>query len=370
MLNWNAAARVRGLMNRRSILVLILALVLGAPAEAQKVEIRPDGGVAFPQLPFPPSSYYSEAGTNSTIEHIITERSLKGVPIDEFNLALFGQRLERSRAAFPVRIEAAEIGGVPVLVYEPEGGVAPENKGQLIINLHGGGFVGCFVECGGLESIPMASMSGLRVVSIDYRIYPQATFPAATDDVEAVYRELLKEYPAGSMAIYGCSAGGLLTSQALARFHSVGLPQPAAAAILCSGGGTAWGGDSKIVGMILGDGELPRMAGGSSPTGYMATAGSDDPVANPVNHPETLAAFPPTLIGVGTRDFAMSSAVQLHRMLVLQGVDARLHMWDGGRHAFYYDIRVPEALEVFSVTSRFLTDHLTSNPSDAGTGAP
>ncbi|WP_291040067.1 alpha/beta hydrolase [Hyphomonas sp.] len=349
-------------MFSRSVRVFAVALLFTAPAVAQEIQIEPGGTVVFPQTTFPPSTYFSEAGVNSAIEHIETERSLKGLPTEEFNSALFGPRLERTRAAFPVRIEATEIGGVPVLVYEPEGGVAPESRDRLIINLHGGGFVGCFVECGGLESIPLASMTGLRVVSVDYRVYPQVTFPAATDDVEAVYRALLEEYPASQMAIYGCSAGGWLTAQALARFHAVGLPQPAAAAILCSGGGLGWGGDSRITGIILGDGETPRTPDGDQPGGYMKTARPDDPTANPVNHPETLAAFPPTLIGVGTRDFAMSSAIQLHRMLVLQGVDTRLHVWDGGRHAFYYDIRVPESLEMFSVLSRFLTDHLNDEP--------
>ena len=349
-------------MSFRSAQSLAIALLLATPAVAQTISIEPGGTIEFPQTHFPPSSYYSETGLSSAVEHIQTERSLQGLPTQEFNAALFGPRLERTRAAFPVSIESGEIGGVPVLIYEPEGGVAPENRDQLIINLHGGGFVGCFVECGGLESIPLASMTGLRVVSVDYRVYPKATYPAATDDVEAVYRDLLKDYPASQMAIYGCSAGGLLTAQALARFHEAGLPQPAAAAILCSGGGLDWSGDSRITGMILGDGELPRTPGGEQPVGYMATARPDDPAANPVNHPETLAAFPPTLIGVGTRDFAMSSAIQLHRMLVLQGVDTRLHMWDGGRHAFYYDIRVPESLEVFSVISRFLNDRLNEEP--------
>jgi epsilon-lactone hydrolase len=362
MLIWSTRMEDGRRMSFRSARVLAIALLFAAPAMAQAINIEPGGTFEFPQTVFPPSSYYSEAGINSAVEHIETERSLKGLTTQEFNAALFGPRLERTRAAFPVRTEAAEIGGVPVLVYEPEGGVAPENRDRLIINMHGGGFVGCFLECGGLESIPLASMTGLRVVSVDYRVYPQATFPAATDDVEAVYRDLLKDYPASRMAIYGCSAGGLLTAQALARFHEAGLPQPAAAAILCSGGGLDWSGDSRITGMILGDGELPRTPGGGQPGGYMATARPDDPTASPVNHPETLAAFPPTLIGVGTRDFAMSPAIQLHRMLVLQGVDARLHVWDGGRHAFYYDIRVPESLEVFSVISRFLTDHLNDDP--------
>lgn len=345
-----------GQLRTAASLVAAAVCMLTASLHAQEVDVREDGTVAVPAHDMPPSPYYSEEGEQSRIEHILTERSLKGTPTDAFNAALFGERLERTKAAFPTTIEASEIAGVPVLIYEPEGGVAPENSDKVIVNLHGGGFVGCFVECGGLESIPVAAMSGLRVISVDYRVYPEVTFPAASEDVEAVYRALLKATSPDHIAIYGCSAGGALTAQVLARFHAVGLPQPAAAAILCSGGGD-FGGDSMVTGMILGDGEMPRAPGGR-PGGYMSTANEKDPTADATRDAGTLASFPPTLIGVGTRDFALSSATYLHRKLVGQGVDARLYVWDGARHAFFYDIRVPEAHEVFSLVTDFLTDHI------------
>jgi len=61
---------------------------------------------------------------------------------------------------------------------------------------------------------------------------------------------------------------------------------------------------------------------------------------------------------VGTRDFALSSAVNLHSKLVAQGVDAQLNVWEGGRHAFFYDERVPEAREAYAVMADFFTEHL------------
>ena len=57
-------------MFSRSVRVLAVALLFVAPAVAQEIQIEPGGTVEFPQIAFPPSSYYSEAGTNSTIEHI------------------------------------------------------------------------------------------------------------------------------------------------------------------------------------------------------------------------------------------------------------------------------------------------------------
>jgi monoterpene epsilon-lactone hydrolase len=39
------------------------------------------------------------------------------------------------------------------------------------------------------EAIPVAATGRMRVVTIDYRMAPYATYPAASEDVEAVYRE-------------------------------------------------------------------------------------------------------------------------------------------------------------------------------------
>jgi len=44
--------------------------------------------------------------------------------------------------------------------------------------------------------------------------------------------------------------------------------------------------------------------------------------------------FPPTLIAAGTHDFPLSSAVSLHSKLVVNDVEAGLHVWEGRRHPF------------------------------------
>lgn len=113
--------------------------------------------------------------------------------------------------------------------------------------------------------------------------------------------------------------------------------------------------------MLLGDGELPQAPAEPSDRpslGYLRGTSSDDPVAYPARHASVLAKFPPTLVVVGTRDFALSSAVSLHSKLVANGVDARLHAWEGGRHAFFYDARVPEAREAYAVMARFFSERL------------
>jgi acetyl esterase/lipase len=63
----------------------------------------------------------------------------------------------------------------------------------------------------------------------------------------------------------------------------------------------------------------------------MRGAQPGDASAFPATRADVLRHFLPTLVIVGTRDFAMSSAINLQSKLVAAGVDARLHMWEGGR---------------------------------------
>lgn len=346
---------------------LLAGLALAAPhaalAQAQALTVDPaTGATSIPAVEAPSSALMSAEGNASRVEHILTERSLKGKSIAELNAALFGPRVERMKAAYPVAIRDETVGGVHVRIFEPKAGVAKANAGRVMINVHGGGFVGCFEECGALESIPVAALMGVKVVSIDYRVAPGAKFPDASEDVANVYREILRTTPAKRIGLYGCSAGGMLTAQSLAWFQSHNLPAPAAAGVFCAGGSASMGGDSQLFGMILGDGELPQKPDPAAPPrpqlGYLRGADPKDPNVSPASDPKVLAKFPPTLVIVGTRDFALSSAVNLHSKLVAAGVDASLHVWEGGRHAFFYDVRVPESREAYAVMAKFFDARL------------
>lgn len=346
-------------MRRFGIAAALLLAVL-SPVAAQDVAVAPDGATTFPALTVPNSDLMSAEGNRSRVEHILTERGLKGRSIEELNAALFGPRLGLMKAAYPdVSIREDRIAGVRVFIYEPKGAKLKLRNQRLLVNLHGGGFVGCFAECGGVESIPIAALTGVPVISVDYRLAPGARFPAASEDVAVVYGALLKGTPAKRIGLYGCSAGGLLTAQSLAWFQSHGLPAPAAVGIFCAGGDPSMSGDSRYTGLVLGDGEAPRVGPGPAPRlGYMTGTSDDDANAFPAKSPAVLAKFPPTLVITGTRDFGMSSAVNLHSRLVASGVDARLHVWEGGRHAFFYDVRVPESREVYAVVAKFFEDRL------------
>lgn len=135
--------------------------------------------------------------------------------------------LAQVKELYGVRVEETTIAGVPSAIVTPQAGVAQENRDRILVNLRGGGFNanrGLFF--GQLESIPVAALGGFKVMTLDYRQAPFHSYPAASEDVEKVYRELLNTHQPEAIGIYGCSAGGLLTAQSVARFAARGLPRP------------------------------------------------------------------------------------------------------------------------------------------------
>ena len=120
------------------------------------------------------------------------------------------RRSAEARKLFPVNVEEKNIGGVRTDVITPLD--APEaNRMRVLINLHGGGFNS---DSGSLiEGVPISNLAKIQVVSVYYRLAPENPFPAAVDDVVAVYKELLKDHKPQNIGIFGTSAGGILTAR-------------------------------------------------------------------------------------------------------------------------------------------------------------
>ena len=89
------------------------------------------------------------------------------------------------REKLGVRSEPVTIAGVKAYIVQPR--VMPAaNLGRALLHIHGGGHVLSPGEAGTREAIMMAAYGGFRVISVDYRMPPDAPCPAAMDDVMAV----------------------------------------------------------------------------------------------------------------------------------------------------------------------------------------
>lgn len=114
-------------------------------------------------------------------------------------------------------VEMREIPGpggtVPVRIYTPEG----TNPMPAIVYFHGGGFVLCSLDTHDSTCRELAVGTGSVVVSVDYRLAPEAKFPAAPEDCYAAtqwtadHAQSLGIDPA-RLAVAGDSAGGNLAA--------------------------------------------------------------------------------------------------------------------------------------------------------------
>jgi acetyl esterase/lipase len=70
--------------------------------------------------------------------------------------------------------------------------------------------------------------AGIATLVLDYRLSPEAPFPAPVEDALAGYRFLLaRGIKPGRVALAGDSAGGGLVAAAMVAIRDAGLPQPA-----------------------------------------------------------------------------------------------------------------------------------------------
>lgn len=264
----------------------------------------------------------------------------------------------RFRALYRVRVESSKLASVHVDIITPTDGISPRNRSRVLINVHGGAFFAGQRYGGQIESIPIAAMGKVRVISVDYRMAPESKFPAASEDVIAVYRELLKSYKPEAIGIYGTSAGGLLTAQTVALLQKERLPEPGAVGMFCAAGSYFSEGDSGHFAAALAG--VPAATFRDNP--YLKDADPSDPMVFPARSAEVMARFPPSLLISATRDQALSSVVYFHSQLVTLGVAADLHVWEGLGHAFFFDPDLPQSREVYEVVTKFFDAHLTYDP--------
>ncbi|WP_272911734.1 alpha/beta hydrolase [Loktanella sp. M215] len=261
------------------------------------------------------------------------------------------------RESLGVTIEQVEMGGVNAYILTPET-IPAAHELQLIVNAHGGAYVFGSRASGTYEATLMAAYGGYRVLAFDYRLAPEAPYPAALDDGVAVWQAVLKHYEPERVAFTGNSASGGLIVAMTQRLVAEGLPVPAAVAVNTPWVDLAGSGDSLSVNEGV-DNVLVSYDGFLSDAArlYAGDTALTDPGVSPVHG--DFAGFPPTLLISGTRDLLLSDTVRTQRALRQAGVEANVQIFEAFSHGQYlFDPVAPETLEIFAEITCFLDAHL------------
>lgn len=352
-------------MTGSSLLTLLLACAVCVPAEAAEDTAIWCIDTRLLEAPRAASPALREAIATAPEPDVAAQRA--DVPAD--SAAWIDRRASRDdpRGAqalaeaerLGVRVELAELGGVPVRRVRPAT-IADAFEGALFLHLHGGGYVFGGGDASVFEAVVIAARLGIEVVSVDYRMAPEAPWPAAVEDAHAVWRALLRDRAPGRIAMGGTSAGGGLTLATVQRILAGGAEGPAVLWV-----GTPWAdlsAASDSLHTLEGiDRVLVSYGGtlGAAARLYAGEAGVDHPGPSPV-HGE-FSGFPPTQLVTGTRDMLLSDAARVHRALRDAGAVADLLVFEGFSHAEYlFTLDAPESAAVYDEMERFLVSHLGS----------
>lgn len=262
--------------------------------------------------------------------------------------------------ALSVKVEEDEIGGVRVYrVTPPE--IDEEHQTHLFVYIHGGAWVRNGGVAGTIEPVVIAVRLKMPVVSIDYRMPPKHPAPAATDDVIAVWKGLLKKHSPSLMVMGGTSAGANITLSSVHRFKDAGLPLPGALYVGTPCVDLDMTGDSRFLNegvdrILVSWKHVPHDAAAM----YAGNYDLKHPHVSPIYG--DFSGFPPAYIIAGTRDLMLSDAVRAHRALRRAGVEADLHIYEGQAHGDYiYVMNAPESAEHYAELNRFVLKHLSNS---------
>ena len=254
-----------------------------------------------------------------------------------------------------VRRRPSEQAGRPAVFVEPLGAARP----GTLLYFHGGSFVVGSPETAMVVTAQLVRRTGLRAISLDYRLAPEHPFPAAIKDTVAAYRSLLEDgADPASLVFAGDSAGGGLTVTTCLAARDAGLPMPAAIVAFSPGLDLTRTGAS----MVSKEGIDPFFtAAGLARTGELYLAGQDP--AQPLLSPAVaadLTGLPPMLLQVGTHELLLDDSVRLADRARAAGVDVVLDVTDGVPHVFQaYAGLLGEADQALDRAALFLTQHLT-----------
>ncbi len=271
-----------------------------------------------------------------TPEALAQLRRLPSTPVDSL---LAHRQVDRREVTVP----AADGAPIPLSIFSPAERAA---AAPCVYWMHGGGMV--MGDRFSQIDIPLEWLDrfGAVVVSVEYRLAPEATGTALVDDC---YQGLLwvAEHAAelgidpARIVVAGASAGGGLAAGVTLLARDRGTPPIAAQMLICpmldhrntstssrqfSGGPGVWTREMNEFGWrsVLGD-----LTGDEVPP-YVSPALADD-----------LSGLPATYVDTGSAEVFRDEDADYATRIWAAGGQAELHIWAGGFHGF--DALYPQA---------------------------
>ncbi|MFD8687395.1 alpha/beta hydrolase [Streptomyces sp. NPDC059651] len=250
-------------------------------------------------------------------------------------------------------------GEVPVRIYTPTEG---DSHGVLVY-FHGGAFFLGSLDTHDHIARSLAKETGLKVISVGYRLAPEAAFPAGLDDCYAVVRWAAEEGESlrdgTTLAIAGDSSGATFVAAVAARAHDDGFHGITHQILYYPSLDLDFDVDRYPSLRENAVGYGMETAGLKPFNAFYLDSGADpaDPRVSPLKRTD-LSGLPPALVITAEHDPLRDEGELYGRRLREAGGDATVSRYEGAGHGFVQHFSwIPEYHRVFDETRAFLGRH-------------
>ena len=275
----------------------------------------------------------------------------KFTPLPSLNTSL-ARLLARS---FPIRSQMPA--GATVCLSDPLEDIYGEwivaegaTWNRRMLYLHGGGYALGDVDSYRCFIARLSAASGAAVYAIDYRLAPEAPFPAALEDAIAAFDHMCRPTSGrgGSIEkayVVGDSAGGGLALATTLKIMQTGRRLPEAVMAMSPATDLSQSGSTLTQAEIVGGGKQFSL--------YYGEAGPYEPLVSPLY--ADLTGFPPLLLQAGEVEGYLDDSTRFFHKACVQGVDVTYEVWRHMPHVHQVMAPIlPEANQAITHIGDFL----------------
>lgn len=229
------------------------------------------------------------------------------------------------------------------------------NRDKIILQLHGGGYVGAMRNAYRMFAGLYSEVSrGMSVLTVDYRVAPEYPYPAALLDAYAAYRWLIEQgWYSEQIILAGDSAGGGLAMSLCHYLKDLGQQLPCGIVAMSPWTDLTASGESYNTNYE----RDPLFGKTRDSLLYNKEYVRDNDPMNAYISPlfGDFREFPPMLIQVGSYEMLLSDSIGVAAKAREQGVKVRLSIYEGMFHIFQMAAKMlPESKRAWVEIGKFM----------------
>lgn len=230
----------------------------------------------------------------------------------------------------------------------------PDSSKKKIMHIHGGGMTMGNASSDRFMLSHIGALTKRNTFSVDYRLCPEYSQPAAVEDCVAVYQGLLEEgYLAKDIALLGESAGGYLVLSLCAYLKKNHMEMPGCVCAISGSVDAQFDSPSMIRNRateIVVNLNLKEMLHAL----YYKDADPLDPIISPIYSDFT--GWPPVYLHACKEEILLDESVRMYLKLGQAGVETELSIVENLFHT-YMVFDLPESYDAYNQIANFINRH-------------